>query len=575
MKPGDTMLTIIKKFLAPPVFPDDENKTRSAAQINIIVVVSSLLLFCLIVARILSGVSPLDTSSIILLTVIVVMMVVWAVMRSGAVQLAGYITVAVIWLASTLLAFDGSGLRGTGFVSYFVIMLLAGLLVGVRAATGIAILSILSGFALAYAETAGITVFTPDPPFTVAFEFTFIFIISALIIKLIIDSLQHALDAAKATATNLAASNEELADLRDALELRIQERTSSLEKRATQLQIVASVARTIATMQDLNTLLISTTKLVTEQFGYYHAGIFLVDAANENAVLQAANSEGGIRMLNRQHQLPVDSNSIVGYVTSRGEARIALDVGADAVYFNNPDLRETRSEMALPLRIGSRVIGALDVQSTETNAFSHEDISVLSTLADQIAIAIENARLLSETQTALSEAQSTFEKYVKQEWNSFTQQTRHNAFVFDGKQVLPMDERIRIERTKSIQTGRLSLQKQSPNVSIPIKLRGQTIGVLDVHSKKGNHEWTDDDITLLEAAAERAALALENARLVESAQRRAARERSIGEISAKIGTAGDINAILRATVEEMGRRIGATEVIFEIDSGSGNGKGGD
>lgn len=563
----------IRSFLAPPIFPEDEYKTRSAYHINIIVLFSSLLLFGLFVARVTLGVSPLDPSSITLLVVIVVLIIVWATMRSGAVQLAGYINIGVIWLASTFLALDGSGIRGTGFVSYFVIMLLAGLLVGARAAIGIAVLSILSGFTLAYAETAGITVFTPDPPFAVAVEFTFIFIISALIIKLIIDSLQHAVDAAKANARDLTTSNEELADLRDALELRIQERTSSLEKRATQLQIVSSVARTIASMQDLNALLTSTTKLVGEQFGYYHAGIFLLDTTKEYAVLQAANSEGGRRMLNRQHRLPLDSNSIVGYVTSRGEPRIALDVGADAVYFNNPDLRETRSEMALPLRVSGRVIGALDVQSTETNAFSQEDISVLSTLADQIAIAIENSRLLNETQSALSEAQSTFEKYVKQEWSSFTQQTRQNGFIFDGKQVMPMDERTRIERAKAIQTGRLSLQKQSPTVSIPIKLRGQTIGVLDVHSKRGNREWTDDEITLFEAAAERAALALENARLVESAQRRAARERSIGEISAKIGTASDINAILRATVEEMGRRIGATEVIFEINAGNGSGNG--
>ncbi len=268
------MLTTIRKFLAAPVFPEDEHKTRSASQINIIVFASSLLLFGLFVARVLLGVDPLDTSSVILLAVIVVMIIVRAVMRSGAVQLAGYTTVAVIWLASTLLALDGSGIRGTGFVSYFVIMLLAGLLVGARAAIGIAVLSILSGFALAYAETAGITVFTPDPPFAVAVEFTFIFIISALIIKLIIDSLQHALDAAKANATNLAASNEELVGLRDALELRIQERTFSLERRATQLQIVSSVARTIATMQDLNTLLANTTRLVSAEFGYYHAGIF-------------------------------------------------------------------------------------------------------------------------------------------------------------------------------------------------------------------------------------------------------------------------------------------------------------
>lgn len=568
------MLTTIAKFLAPPVFVDDEDKTRTAYHINMIVLFSTPLLFGLFVARVRwGGVSLLDPSSITLLAVILALLVVWVIMRTGAVQLAGYINIGVIWFASTFLAFDGSGIRGTGFVSYFVIMLLAGLLVGARAAIGIAILSVLSGFVLASAETSGITAFTPDPPFAVAIEFTFIFIISAFIIKLIIDNLQHALDAARANASKLAVGNEDLARLRDSLELSIQERTTSLEKRAAQLQIVSSVARTIASMQDLDALLTSTTKLVSQEFGYYHAGIFLLDAAKEYAVLKAANSEGGKRMLNRHHQLALDDNSIVGFVTSRGEPRIALDVGADAVYFNNPDLPGTRSEMALPLRISGSVIGALDVQSTETNAFSQEDISVLSTLADQIAIAIENARLLHEAQSALSESQSTFEKYVKQEWQSFTQQARSNGFIFDGKQVLPMDERTRLERVRTLQTGRLSLKKHAPTVSIPIKLRGQTIGVLDVRSKKGDREWTDDEIALLEAAAERAALALENARLVESAQRRAARERSIGEISAKIGSASDINAILRATVEEMGRRIGATEVIFEIDSSNGHSNG--
>lgn len=567
------MLNTIRKYLAPPVFPEDEDKTRSAFYINIIVLVSIGVLFLFFLARIAQGNSPFGLSSLILLGLIIGLIVVWVLMKNGAVRLAAAIHIGMIWTASTVLALNGSGVRGTGFTSYFVVMLLAGLLLGIRPAIGIAAISILSAFGLAYAETAGVIVYAPGSPFSVATEATVLFIFSTVVMVITINSLRSALDTARANAKNLTQSNMDLLNLRDALELRVQERTQTLEKRATQLQIVSSVARTIASMQDLDALLTSTTKLVSEQFGYYHAGIFLLDTAKEYAILQAANSEGGKRMLNRKHRLPLDGNSIVGYVTSRGEPRIALDVGADAVYFNNPDLRETRSEMALPLRVSGRVIGALDVQSTETNAFSQEDISVLSTLADQIAIAIENARLLNETQSALSESQSTFEKYVKQEWSSFTQQARHNGFVFDGKQVLPMDERTRIERAKAIQTGRLSLKKQSPTVSIPIKLRGQTIGVLDVHSKKGNREWTDDEITLLEAAAERAALALENARLVESAQRRAARERSIGEISAKIGTASDINAILRATVEEMGRRIGATEVIFEINSGNENGNG--
>jgi GAF domain-containing protein len=319
----------------------------------------------------------------------------------------------------------------------------------------------------------------------------------------------------------------------------------------------------------LNVLLPNITRLVSEQFGFYHTGIFLIDDASTKAVLKAASSEGGRQMLTREHQLPLDTNSIVGYAISRGEPRLALDVGADAVYFNNPDLPDTRSEMALPLRVSGKVIGALDVQSTATDAFATEDIEVLSTLADQLAIAIENARLFGNAQNALSESQSTFEKYVSQEWNRYAQQVRHTGFVFDGKQVTVMDNTSKRDPAKAlVKTGSLVLDKgpASSSVSVPIKLRGQTIGVLDVRSKRTARDWTREELMLLEAAAERAALALENARLLENAQRRASRERTIGEISSRIGSASDFNSILRATVEEMGRRIGATEVVFELGS---------
>jgi len=224
--------------------------------------------------------------------------------------------------------------------------------------------------------------------------------------------------------------------------------------------------------------------------------------------------------------------------------------------------------MALPLRAGRQTIGALDVQSTETNAFSQEDISVLVTLADQVAIAIENARLFDESRSALSESQNTIEKYVKQAWGSFSQKMNHTGFVFDGKQVAPLEKGARREQIKAaMETGRLSLEKATSTLAIPIRLRGQTIGVLDVRSKSGQREWTRDEISMLQAAAERAALALENSRLVDSAQRRAARERTIGEIAARIGTASNVDSILQTAVEELGRKLsGAAEVTLELSS---------
>ena len=557
-----------RRFFSPPVFPGDENLTRLAYYISIIVPSAIVTLILLMVTRIRRGAGPLELSVLMLAVIIGILLVAWAVLKSGAVKRAGYITIGALSLASAYLALSANGLRGAGFASFFVVMLLAGLLLGSRAATGVAVIAVLTGFGLAYAESIGILVLPVDPPMIAAVKYAFLFVMSAVIIRSIIHNLQNALEIAEENSRQLASSNQELTRLRDDLELRIQERTASLEKRASQLQAVSSMARNITAIKDLDSLLPNTTRLVSEQFGFYHTGIFLLDETSEFAILKAANSLGGTRMLARGHRLPMDANSIVGYVASHGEPRIALDVGAEAVYFNNPDLPDTRSEMALPLLSGGQVIGVLDVQSREKNAFAEEDISVLATLADQITVAIENARLHDESQQALAESRSTFERYVQQQWSSFTQQVRHTGFVYDGKQVTPLDKKLKREQAPSgTQIGNQALATSSSTVTLPIRLRGQTIGYLDVRSKRGDREWTRGEITLLEAAAERAGLALENARLVESAQRRASRERSIGEISAKIGAVSDIDSILQTAVEELGRKLSnAAEVVLEIDS---------
>jgi K+-sensing histidine kinase KdpD len=149
---------------------------------------------------------------------------------------------------------------------------------------------------------------------------------------------------------------------------------------------------------------------------------------------------------------------------------------------------------------------------------------------------------------------------------------RPNGFLFDGKHVVPLDNTSKREPIKAvIQTGSLSLDKPSATIAIPIKLRGQTIGVLDIRAKNGQRPWKQDEIAMLEAAAERAALALENARLIESAQRRAARERAIGDISSRIGSVSNLESILQMAVEELGRKIGgAAEVTLEIDTANEN-----
>lgn len=354
-------------------------------------------------------------------------------------------------------------------------------------------------------------------------------------------------------AETLNSMSAKLSDLIFSLEERVQERTSALQKRANRLQAVSKVARAAASIRDLDLLLSDITREISEQFGFYHAGIFLLDQTGQNAVLVAANSEGGQKMLARQHQLAVEPHSIVGFVASTQSARIALDTGADAIFFNNPDLPETRSEMALPLRVGEQLIGILDVQSTETNAFSQEDIAVISTLADQVAVAIENARSFAETQRALAKAEETYRKYFGQAWSQFARQVRKSGYLYRNGAILPLEAPMVP-----------SLDSNDDKISVPLVLRGQTLGMLEIRPKQANRKWTDNEQVLAQAAAERAALALESAYLLEEARRHASREKTISEITSKIGESINVKNILRTAVEELGRAIPGSEVSIRL-----------
>ncbi|MFC1974900.1 GAF domain-containing protein [Chloroflexota bacterium] len=177
-------------------------------------------------------------------------------------------------------------------------------------------------------------------------------------------------------------------------------------RRATLLQAGAIVSRNITSILDLDELLSSTVNIICEEYGFYYAGIFLVETLEDGkewAMLKAGRGEAGRKMIQRNHKLEVSGNSMIGAATGLNEARISLDVDEEKVWYPNPLLPKTRSEMALPLIIKNKAIGALTVQSEEETAFSEEDISSLQMMADQLAVAINNARLLKDLENANQE----------------------------------------------------------------------------------------------------------------------------------------------------------------------------
>ncbi|NQU30196.1 MAG: GAF domain-containing protein [Anaerolineae bacterium] len=355
--------------------------------------------------------------------------------------------------------------------------------------------------------------------------------------------------------------NQELESLSENLEQRVNERTKDLalsnkqiSRRAEQLTAIANIARSLTNMQDINDLLSTSTKSISQQLGYYHVGIFLNDSQDNNTVLRAANSVGGQKMLNRGHQLRIGKEGIVGYAVKTGQPRIALDVGVDSVYFDNPDLPETRSEIAIPLRLGSEYIGAMDIQSTEVNAFSDEDLVVFTTLADQVTIAIQNARLLEQTQVALRDTEDAYAQQTSAAWKSYAQKQTITGYHYDGVE------------SKPITTDIKSKVDFEANKVLPMSLRGKIIGHLKLKTADKDREWTDEEIGLIESTIERATIALENARLLEDAQRRATKERVISEGATRISAALDVESIMQATAEELEHALGGSDIIIQLDS---------
>jgi GAF domain-containing protein len=273
-------------------------------------------------------------------------------------------------------------------------------------------------------------------------------------------------------------------------------------------------------------------------------------------------------MLARNHKLAVGTEGIVGYVVSTGQPRIALDVGADVVHFDNPDLPETRSEIALPLQAGGQTFGALDVQSTQGAAFTDDDIAILSMLADQVAIAIENARLLAQAQAAQREAEETQRHYLRQEWERLmptlpsTSHEYHMSGVPPvGNAALPEIEQAARQSDVVTMTSQAAARSA---LAVPIKLRDQVIGVIDLHETDAEREWTADDVALVMAVADQAALALENAHLLEQTQQRARREQLVTQIATKVRAAADVDGIMRAGVQEIRRVLGASHGIVHL-----------
>lgn len=344
------------------------------------------------------------------------------------------------------------------------------------------------------------------------------------------------------------------------------ERTSSL------LTATADIAQITTSLLDLNELFEQSVNMIRERFAFYHAQVFVLDETGRDAILVASTGEAGRKLLARKHKLAVGSTSVIGRVTSLGEPVVARDTDSDAVHRRNELLPDTRAELAVPIVIEGRIAGALDVQSTQANAFNENDIRALQTLADLLGTAIRNARLFEAQQRSVQEQQRLFleaeanlreiqrlnQRLTRSGWDNYVHQPR----TVPG--VSLHDQEIKPEATWSENLVQASLERRTithqangkpTQVAVPILLRGEVIGAIEV--EPGADIDLSEAVNMTRAIAQRLAISLDNARLFEETQAAIATEQQISGIVGQYQAVSSVDDLLSITLTELGRTLNA------------------
>jgi len=366
------------------------------------------------------------------------------------------------------------------------------------------------------------------------------------------------------------------------LEQRVAERTRELETRSAYLEASAEVGRAASTMLDAESLVQAVVDLVQERFDFYYVGLFLLGETSEWAELQAGTGEAGRQQLLQKHRLKVGGESMIGRSIARREARIALDVGDEPVRFDNPLLPMTRSEAALPLQSRGRVFGAMTVQSEKPGAFDEDTVTVLQTMADQVAVALDNAYLFAEAEESLQAARRASAALSREGWGDLLRSRPVQGYHSDERGVVraetvwrpEMEEAIRAGSTVRPGDGQDSGDGEGGQpLAIPIKVAGKVIGVLDTYKPQDAGPWTDEEVETLESLVEQLAVSLESARLYQETQTRAAREQMVAQISSQLRSSLDPDTILKTAVRELGRALDVELASVELRGSSGGGDG--
>ncbi len=350
----------------------------------------------------------------------------------------------------------------------------------------------------------------------------------------------------------------QLRNLIGGLEQRVADRTAELEQRSSYLGASAEVGRAASSILDPEDLARQVVELIRERFDLYYVGLFLVDRERRWAVLRAGTGAAGQAMLARRHRIPV-GEGMVGWSVANNRWRVALEAEKDTVRLVTAELPDTRSEAALPLRSRGRVLGALTVQDRQPGAFDEEMMLALQTMADQVAVALDNARLFAESQEALEAERRAYGEISREAWARMVRSREVRGYRCDEQGV------VSLANGTGPAVG--SDGDGAAVVSVPVPVRSRVIGTLNFRKPQEGETWSSDEVEFLREMGEQLGLALESARLYQDTQRRAAREELTSELTARIRESLDLETVLQTAVAEMRQALDIDKVEVRLGRG--------
>jgi GAF domain-containing protein len=551
------MLIRIKQFFAAPILGDEE-KQRAANLLN--VMVNAILAFALTMAVALTFVNTAsfwgNTANVVIMgSLVFSMLVMRALIRLGLIRFTSILISLALWVVTTFSIYKFYGIRNSITSGFFLCIVIAGLLLGGRATIIFSLFSVAAMLGVWYAETSGGVVYDLPklPPAFDALAYSGIFIVGGLLLRYAVRNITRSLELARRNEHAQIEANRELQKLQASLEKQVADRTRDLERRTTYLEASAQVSQAASSILDVDQLTQQVVELIRERFGMYYVGLFLADEAGEWAELEAGTGEGGRTMLARGHRVPVGGGTAVGQSIALGQSRVARENDQDTVRLAAADLPGTRSEAALPLHSRGLVNGALTVHSDRPDVFDNAAIGVLQSMADQVAVALDNARLFAESQAALEAERRAYGQYSREMWSQMMRAGLTSGYAFTRKQVIPIGNEWSPEMDAILREDKsvVVTDPAGTTLALPIRVRGQTIGVVDVRKSAEGGDWTAEEVALMESLSEQLGVALESARLFQDTQRHGASEQLTAQITSRMRETLDVETVLRTTTEEL------------------------